>query len=168
MLECPLNFGDRRTAYLDTGVAPRVEIFFRLAHPLSADAQARDKSHLRVYRQHLAVISREPAKWTIEARRVVAADFDPALAQVIPELTRGLAEISHPVVNQLHAHAFPRSSNQCVGEHTSRVVLSDDVVLEVDSSPGGSNRLQPRRVVLVCIFQKVNAVTWNEQRTGSS
>jgi hypothetical protein len=55
--------------YLDTGVAPRVLILFRLAHPLSADAQARDKSHLRVYHQHLAVISREPAEWTIEARR---------------------------------------------------------------------------------------------------
>jgi hypothetical protein len=43
--------------------------FSGLPTPLSADAQARDKSHLRVYRQHLAVISREPAEWTIEARR---------------------------------------------------------------------------------------------------
>jgi len=62
------------------------------------------------------VIATHPAERTLEVRRVVTAHLDTARAQAVPERARRLAETSHPIVEQAHAHAFVRPFDQRVGE----------------------------------------------------
>ena len=94
--------------------------------------------------------------------------LDAAGAQALPETLRGLAEAAQPVVDEPHAHAFPRLREQRVGESRARIVLADDVALEVDMAPGRPDCGEPCRIVLARVPQQPDVVAVDEQRAGGA
>jgi len=112
------------------------------------------------------MVSGKPAERAVQTRRVVAAHVDAASAQAVPESPRGSAETAQPVIEQAHAHAFPRLGDQGIGECPSRRVFVDDVALEVHVTFCGSDGLKPRRIILARVPEQSNGIAVDEGRAG--
>jgi hypothetical protein len=102
-----LDLGDGRAANLDAGVAPGLHAFRGIAVPAIAGAESRDECDAAVDRDRLPVIAGEPAKRTVEPRRVEAADVRPGGHERFPQSAR--AERAEPVVDDVYMDAGPRA-----------------------------------------------------------
>src|SRR5688500_15856116 len=114
------------------------------------------------------MVATYPAKRRIEPGRVVAADFHPSGAEMIPERTRSLSQSTEPVVNDSHTHAFACFCSECIGKHPPCFVFVNDVAFEVDVTLSRLDRIEPRRIVLLSVFQKSNAIAGYEWRAGGT
>ena len=65
----------------------------------------------------------QPAKRTVEARRIKAADVDPAVAHAPPVGVAGFREAAHPIVDHPDRYAF-----RCLGDERFRKPLADFVI----------------------------------------
>src|SRR5690606_23470128 len=154
--ERALDRRNRPAADLDAGIAPRAGPAGRIADPVLADAEARDERDVPVDREHLAVVPRQPSERALEPRRVVAAHVHPGVPEALPEPTRRLPEVAHPVVDQPDGDAFLRLRDQRVRELRADLVLAEEIALEIDMLPGPRDLPQPRRVVLACVAEQLD------------
>jgi hypothetical protein len=162
--ERTFDVGDRRTAHLDAGVAPGIQMPRWIADPHLADAQSGHERNRAIHGDHLAMVATDPAERAVEARGVVAADLDATGAQALPERPRRLPEPAHPVVEQPDANALSRLLDQGVGEQPALIVLVNDVHLEVNRVPRGTDRVEPGGIVLCGVFQEPHAVAFAQPR----
>ena len=86
-LERARQLGDGRAADLDARVAPRLHPPRRVAQPFRADAQPRDEADAAVDDDGLAVIARQPAERTVEARPIEREDARAGIRQLRPQRT---------------------------------------------------------------------------------
>src|SRR5690606_17746254 len=112
-----------------------------------------------VYGQRLPMIPVNPLHRVRQPERVEAAYFDPRLAQRLPEAGRRLPERTEPVVEDANPHALARLRHESIGERAPRIIIPDDVALDVHVPSGGRDRVQPRRVVLVGVDEQPHVVT---------
>ena len=159
------HLGHRGAADLDTRVAPRGQAALRRALPHPSHAEAGDERDLAVDHEALAVVAPDPPQRLVQARRVVAPDVHAALAQAAPEAGGGLAQGAEPVVDDPDRDPLPRLLQERGGEALPRVVVVDDVVLEVDGAPRLSDRGQPRGVVLRGVAQEAHGVPAHQGRS---
>ena len=158
-----LDVRHRRPHHLDPGVAPGLDAALGIADPALTHAEPGDEGHPPVHRDHLAVVAGEPAEGAIEARRVEAAHLDAGLSERAPEPPGRVPERAEPVVDEPHAHAGPGPRRQEIGEPPPRLVLVDDVALEMDGAPGRLDRLGPRRIVLGGVAQDADAIAADQR-----
>ena len=167
--------GSRTPASSSATAAPRTStpvsrhgsmLFRRVADPHASDAQAADKADLTIDAECLAMVATEPAEGRVPARRVIAAHFDAACAQTVPECTRRCPEAAEPVIDQAHVHAFPCFGDEGIGEHAARIVVVNDVALEMDVPPRSANGVEPCRIVVLRVFEQPNAVAGDQRRSS--
>src|SRR5262249_17476722 len=112
--------------------APRVAPTALIAHPHVPNTKTGDEPHVAIDRQHFAMIPMQPAERTCELRCVEAAHIDPRVAQALPKMAGGLAEVPQPVIAQPHRDSSTRPLTQSVGELPADVILDDEIVFEVN------------------------------------
>ena len=139
------HLGHRGSSQLDAGVAPGIDPSAGVADPHPSHAQAAHEGHAVVDHDRLAMIATQPGEGVGEPGRVEAAHLDTRRAQRSPEPFRGLAETTHPVVEEPHADTLARLGRERLRELPSRGVFVDDVALEQDplSAPSGSPPARP-------------------------
>src|ERR1051325_2703164 len=111
------------------------------------------------------MIARQPAERRVKPRRVVTPYFDATRAQVIPEGARSLTEAAHPVVDQAHPHTVPRFRDKRVSKPQPGTVFVNDVALEVDVMFRIRDSIEPGGIILSCVNEQTNAVSFDERRT---
>src|SRR5262249_23938765 len=79
------NIGYRGPTHFDARITPGLNLRFRHPYPHPPDAQARDKTDVAVDREHLPVITTEPAERGVQARRVVTTYVDATRTQTLPK-----------------------------------------------------------------------------------
>ena len=137
----------------------------RIADPHLADAQPGHERNRAIHGDHLAMVATDPAERAVEARRVVAADLDATRAQALPERRATSCRI-RPSSRRAAGRERPRRafSMQGVGEQAALIVLVNDVHLEVNRVPRGTDRVEPGGIVLRGVFQEPDAVAFAQPR----
>jgi hypothetical protein len=161
------HLGHRWATNLDTGVTPGGPAALRRALPHLANAEPGNECDLAVDDEAFAVVAPDPAQRLVQARRVVAPDVHPLLAQPAPEPAGCLAQGAEPVVDDPDGHALTRFLDEGGGKALPRVVVVNDVVLEVYAAPRRSDRSQPGGVVLRGVAQDTHGVPPHQGRAGS-
>ena len=94
--------------------------------------------------------------------RVETAYLHAGLPQALPEAPGGLAEGTEPVIDEPDLHPLAGLCAERFREFLSCIIVVDDIGLEVDPLPGGSDRFEPRGVVLSRVLQEPDAVAGYE------
>ena len=114
------------------------------------------------------MIAAEPADRRIPTQGIVAAHFDAARAQGIPEAARGSSAAAEPVVDQAYADTLSCLCNQRIREHPAGIVFVDDVAFQVDGAPGAANGIEESRIVVLRILEQPDVVRRDQRCTGSA
>jgi hypothetical protein len=136
-------------------VAPLVRVA-GVAQPLVGDAEAAGEADPAVHHQDLAV---RPAADLVEAPQpdgVEHVGLDPRLLQAVEQ--RAGPEAPGAVHQHPHLDPPPRGVDQRRGDDAARLVVLEDVGLEVDRLPGVADRLGERREDGVAVVEDLGAV----------
>jgi hypothetical protein len=150
------EFGNRGTAYLDAGVAPRLHPTRWIAQPLRAYADAGDEADAAIDRDRLAMITAEPAERTVQARRIERASLYASRGELRPQCAG--AKGAQPVIDHAHVDTGPCLRRQRVGEPAPDFVIVEEVALEQNRALGIANGVVPSREILLCVEQQANRV----------
>jgi hypothetical protein len=156
------DLGDGRPADLDAGIAPGLHVLRRIAKPLPADAQSRDKRDLAVDGERLAMIARDPAKRTVETRTVECVHLCTGFREKSPQ--HPCATRPQPVVDDPDVDARARLRRQRFRELPADGIVVDDVVLEQDRTLGVADGAQPGGIVFRGVLQEAHGIAVDGQR----
>ena len=163
---CPTASSIRRPPGLAPDVRFRATARYGARPPTHflAEAQAADKPDFAVDREQFAMIAGEPAEGTVEPRRIEPPDLASGVLQRAPQPGAAGTQIAEPVVYGADANPGSRALGHRRHELTPYMIVGDDVVVEEDVVLCGTDRLQPRRIVLRGVLQHAYLVAADERR----
>ena len=104
------------------------------------------------------MVSTDPSEGAVEPRGIEDPGLDSRPGQDGPNPAGVKIERAKPVTEDADPHALLRALGEGFGELEADLVAVNHVALEMDRARGGRDRLQPRRIVLLAVFEDSDGV----------
>ena len=160
----PVEVRDEGSLEGKAGIAPRRG---GAARPAVGDAEPGDEPDPAVGGEKLPVIAPDPERCA-QARRVEDPDFHAGPLEASPEAGQRPPGGAEPVVEDPDLDARRGALGERTREGPAGLVVGEDEVFEVNDPFGRPNRLEPCRVILLCVAQEGHGVAKAQLAVGNS
>ncbi len=105
----------------------------------------------------------QPGEGTIESWRIKATNLHTSFAQISPETGRCFGQRSHPVIQQSYPNALFCFRNKRISELPAYVIVTDNIIFEINVFFRGTDCVKPGRIIFLCILEKTDAVAMHKR-----